>query len=47
MTNGLTIRPGESVPISLSPIGTTRFNTFYLDAANNGDDVEWLVLLYP
>jgi hypothetical protein len=43
-TNGRTLQPGESVAVSFGE-GTVKFADFYVDAATNGDDVDWSVVL--
>jgi len=41
-TNGKTLSPGESVTLDFSP-GTEPLDTFYVDAATNGDKAEWIL----
>ena len=44
MTNGWTLRPGESKAVHFGE-GSVLFSTFWVNAANNGDDAEWDVVL--
>jgi hypothetical protein len=43
-TNGRELAPGEAVAYSFGE-GSVLFSTFYVDAATNGDDVDWAVIL--
>jgi hypothetical protein len=44
VTNGRELAPGEAVAYSFGE-GSVLFSTFYVDAATNGDDVDWAVIL--
>ena len=47
-TNGLELAAGATHTVTFSSAnspGSVPFRTFYLDAANNGDDVDWTVIL--
>lgn len=46
MTNGLTLLPGDSFTADFGQYGrSVLFEVFYVDAATNGNDVEWAVIL--
>ena len=43
-TDGWTLQPGESKTVDFGE-GSVPFSTFYVNAATNGDDVDWTVIL--
>ncbi len=43
-TDGWTLQPGESKTLDFGG-GSVPFSTFYVNAATNGDDVDWAVIL--
>jgi hypothetical protein len=49
-TNGRELSPGEAVAINFTGAtsqsdGSVLFEVFFVDAATNGDDVDWTVIL--
>lgn len=48
-TNGKELRPGETAVVEFGDGreegGSVLFSTFYVDAATNGDDADWMVIL--
>ena len=43
-TNGWSLRPGQTKSLSFGE-GSVLYSIFYVDAANNGDDLDWDVVL--
>ena len=43
-TKAWSLRPGQTKAISFGE-GSVLFSVFYVDAANNGDDLDWDVVL--
>jgi hypothetical protein len=43
-TDGWTLQPGESKTVDFGE-GSVLFSVFYVNAATNGDDVDWTVIL--
>ena len=45
-TNGWTLAPGNTLAIDFAVLGgSVLANTFYVDAATNGDDVDWILVI--
>ena len=49
-SNGREIAAGEDITIDFRGLtkqsdGSIQFNKFYVDAATNGDDVDWMVII--
>jgi hypothetical protein len=44
-TNGRELEPGATASLDFGD-GSVKFSVFYVDAATNGDDVDWMVILW-